>query len=626
MELEIIDWAIIIVFLALSLAIGLSFKNKASVSLADFFLGGRNLPWYVAGISMVATTFAADTPLAVSEMVADQGIAKNWVWWSFLAGGMLTTFFFAHLWRKANILTELEFISLRYTGKPARFLRIFKSVYLGIFMNSLIIGWVNLAFASILSHFFGVEQDMLWYVLFASMLFAAAYSTVSGLLGVAITDTIQFVIAIVGTMLLAFFVLDAPEVGGVMELKSALPQEYFQFYPSFEGEGNALYTISVGAFLGFILAQWWASWYPGSEPGGGGYIAQRIMSTRSQKDSQKATLLFQVLHYCLRPWPWIIVALAAVMLYDPHYADPSNPIIAQIEALLAQDVSFEQAIRELGLTQGSPNYLYAEYMYQPRVGYLRAMDSFLPTGMKGLLLVAFISAYLSTISTQLNMGASFIVNDFYIPLFGKEKSQKQLVKIGRIATLVLMVIGLAVTSQIQSISGVWEFILEAGAGLGAVLILRWYWWRVNAWSEIAAMLSPFVGYAIGHYILDDAMGEAFQNQNGAYWFTVVFSSAVWIVITYVTKPEPQQVLNAFYKRVEPQGWWSPIRMQLGVASNNQGMKWRFSAWFSAVFMAYGILFATGKIIFQEWNSAIFWSVIAVVSLVVLVKSMKQLKD
>lgn len=316
MILQFADWLIIAGFLLLSLFVGLHFRKQASKSLSDFFLGGRSLGWFVAGTSMVATTFAADTPLAVTELVGQNGISGNWLWWNFLLGGMLTTFFFARLWRKAGVLTEVELIELRYGGKPAALLRGFKSVYLGLFMNCLIIGWVNVALISILKVFFGVDDTTALWVVAAVMLLTAVYSSISGLLGVAFTDVIQFIIAMTGCIILAVLVVNSDQVGGIAGLKEKLPAWSLDFFPTIGDAGNATgvagaLTIGVGTFLAYTTVQWWASWYPGAEPGGGGYIAQRMMSAKDEKNAIFATLYFQIAHYCLRPWPWILVGLSA---------------------------------------------------------------------------------------------------------------------------------------------------------------------------------------------------------------------------------------------------------------------------------------------------------------------------
>jgi len=627
MELSILDWSIIIGFLIISLAIGISLKGKAEGSLANFFLGGRNLPWYIAGISMVATTFAADTPLAVSELVAQGGVSKNWLWWSFLAGGMLTTFFFSRYWRRANILTELELIDIRYSGKEARFLRGFKSIYLGIFMNSMVIAWVNLALNTLLITFFNIPESQVYYYTFGAMAIAVTYSSLSGLLGVAITDTVQFIIAMTGTVILSYLVLDAPEVGGMATLTEKLPEHYFEFFPSLDQGAVSnmhVFSLSIGAFLAFVGFQWWASWYPGAEPGGGGYIAQRMMAVKTEKDSLKATLFFQVAHYVLRPWPWIIVALAAITLYAPEYAIQDSDLVSHIYEMKSSGMSLEQVVATLPESASPETERAINYAYNQRLGYVYAMQDFLPNGLKGLLLVAFLAAYLSTISTQLNMGASFMVNDLYMPFMAKNKNV-DVIKVSRYATVILMFTGLMVTTQINSISGVWEFIMEAGAGLGAVLILRWYWWRINAWSEITGMVAPFIAYGFGKIVLDPMLGESFIINKGTFYFTVVFTTISWVLVTKFTKPVTNEKLAQFVKQIQPDGWWQPVYQQMKIDAPKSNMKLLFGLWASALLMTYSMLFAVGKWIFGQTQEAMVWTGIAAIGVVILSWLLKKMK-
>lgn len=575
MALHYIDWLIIAGFLIFSLLIGLYFRKRASKSLESFFLGDRKMPWLVAGISMVATTFAADTPLAVTELVGQNGISGNWIWWSFLAGGMLTTFFFAKLWRRAGVLTEIEFIELRYGGRPAAFLRGFKAIYLGLIMNVLIIGWVNLAMITIITEFFGFDTLTTYLVLAGAMLLAAFYTALSGIWGVAVTDVVQFCLAMAGTIILAVLVVQSPQVGGISGLKAALPASTFEFFPTIgkdRGATGETLAISAGAFLAYIGVQWWSSWYPGQEPGGGGYVAQRMMSTKTEKGAVYATLLFQIAHYCLRPWPWILVALSCLVLY-PHL-------------------------------EGS----------ELRIGYVRAMKDFLPTGLKGMLLAAFLAAYLSTISTQLNWGAGYLVNDFWKRFVSPDKGERSYVWVSQVATLLLMALGLGITFVITSISGVWQFVLECGAGLGLVLILRWYWWRINAWSEIVATAAPFLAYAVSHF----ALGMEFPN---SFFLTVGFTTVAWLLATYLTAPERTEVLKKFYKQVRPDGAW---KLPDGSGSRATGnLRVLLLCWLSAVAFTYGVLFLTGKIIFGEWTEALWWAGVVLVSGIILKHGLKQ---
>lgn len=577
MSLATIDWVLIVLYLVFSLGIALYFSKRAGKSLSEFFLGGRSLPWYIAGISMVATTFAADTPLAVTELVAQNGISANWLWWNMLIGGMLTTFFFARLWRRANILTEVEFITLRYSGAPARFLRHFKAVYLGLFMNVLVMGWVNLALVALLKEFFYLpESTAIWYT-GAAMVLVALYSSIGGFMSVAITDMFQFVIAMAGSIVLAILVLNSEQIGGIEGLKEQLGPDsgVWNFFPEIGSltESAGTLGITVGAFVAFIGFQWWASWYPGAEPGGGGYVAQRMMSARSERDSVFATLFFQIAHYCLRPWPWIIVALCTIVLY------PDLPEGAE------------------------------------RLGYVNAMRDFLPDGLRGLLLVAFLAAYMSTISTQLNWGASYLVNDLIRPLSRRKEGQENHARdvlYSRLVTVILMLVAFGLTWKLESISGVWAFMIECGAGLGMVLILRWFWWRINVWSEIVATVAPFVIYGFLKLVLplmvekDAAILESIGSFPGSYFVTIGFTTLAWLAATYLTPPEDAARLDAFYTRVRPGGWWAPVTARLGIRDLRSRTLPLVGAWLSAVVMTYSALFAMGKLIFGDYGDAGIW--------------------
>ncbi len=625
MELSVLDIGIIISFLLLSLGIGIYFKNKASNSLSDFFLGGRNLPWFIAGISMVATTFAADTPLAVSEMVGEQGIAKNWLWWSFLTGGMLTTFFFAKLWRRAGVLTELEIIELRYSGKAGKYLRMFKSVYLGVVMNAMIIAWVNLAFNTLLIQFFNIDPNWVYAFTGATMLIAVSYTSLSGLLGVAITDTVQFIIAMTGTIVLAILVLNAPEIGGISGIKRELPASTLSFFPALNMTSSGtdiaqLFSLSIGAFLSFVAIQWWASWYPGAEPGGGGYIAQRMMSCKTERGALSASLFFQIAHYCIRPWPWIIVGLAAIVLYHPDHAQLPEAVKQSMELVTDGTYSYEEA-KEFIVGYGSDESITrsVDYFYNKRLGYVYAMMDYLPSGLRGLLLVAFLAAYLSTISTQLNWGASYIVNDLLLPLKAiNANNNKQLVSASRWSTIALMLIGLAATTQVTSISGVWEFVMQCGAGLGLVLILRWYWWRINAWSEIAATVAPFIGVAINYYLLIPYFDSWYETQRLDYMFVVAFTTLVWVAVTFLTPQTKNEILNKFCQRIKPRGFWGKYATQ-----PKGSMRTSIIGFVSAVAFAHSILFAMGYLIFDDKVGLATTSAVALISAPFLFYALKR---
>lgn len=619
---------------------GLWATKKSGKDLSSYFLGGRNLPWWMAGISMVATTFAADTPLAVTELVAANGISGNWLWWNLLAGGMLTTFFFANLWRRSGVLTEVELIQLRYGGKPAKFLRPFKAVYLGLVMNVLIIGWVNLAMVTILSGFFGIPESTALLYTALTMLAVTVYSAFSGLMGVVITDNIQFIIAMTGSIALAYFVLDSPEIDGIAGLKAQLPESAFSFFPEINNSDSDVLSITAGAFFAFFGMMWWASWYPGAEPGGGGYIAQRMMSTKDEKSAVYSTLFFQIAHYCIRPWPWIIVGLSAIVLFNvPNKLDADlaeswssleheGPLAKWV--LEEEDTPAEFNAEVENLRAGITNQLIAnndlelaqslKYQADTRFGYIYALRNHVPSGWMGVLLVGFFAAYMSTISTQLNWGASYLINDAY-NLQGENKdpkSDKHLVLASRITVLLLAITGMIVSLFIESISGVWQFIMECGAGLGLVLILRWFWWRINAWSEITATVAPFVGYALAHYVFESEFPESF-------FFTVSFTTVAWLVATFLTAPESHEVLSKFYMRITPDGAWKPVSKELNLSeSRKPAQLWRLAiCWILAVIMTYSILFAMGKLIFMDWTNALTYGSVALVSGVLLQNQLKK---
>jgi len=564
-----IDWIIIVVYFILSAAIGIYFAKRAGGSVKEFFLSGRNLPWWLAGTSMVATTFAADTPLAVTELVAKNGIAGNWLWWNFVFGGILTVFFFARLWRRAGIMTDVEFVELRYSGSPAAFLRGFRSVYLGIFMNCIIMGWVNLAMAAILEGMFGVTRDqVMWYV-GAALVITAVYSALSGLWGVTVTDAFQFFLAMAGCIALAIIVLDLPEIGGIAGLKEKLPEWTMQFTPSIgSGEissaGGAL-ALTISAFLAFVGVQWWASWYPGAEPGGGGYIAQRMMSSKDEKHSLFATLWFTVAHYCVRPWPWIIVGLATLVLY-PDLGDADK-----------------------------------------KMGFVYAMRDHLPAGLKGVLVAAFFAAYMSTVATQLNWGSSYIINDLYKRFIKPQSTEKNLVFVSRLTTIAIMVISLVITGFLDTISGAWTFIIEAGAGLGLVLILRWFWWRVNAWSEITAMITPLLVYGY----ISTQTSLRFPD---SLFVIVAVTTISWLVITFLTPPTTTATLHTFYRRVHPGGiGWKRVQSQLPDVHGDAGYGYLFMCWLLGIVMVYSFLFGVGKMLLGNFAIGTGWLIAGIVS-------------
>ena len=570
-----IDYLIIILYFIFSFSIAIIYSKRAGKDTGEFFLSGRNLPWYLAGLSMVATTFAADTPLAVTELVAKNGVSGNWLWWNFVFGGLLTVFFFAKLWRRAGIMTEVEFAEIRYSGKPARLLRGFRALYLGLFMNVIIMGWVNKAMVSVLVGIFNLPEESVFIYVLIAMTIVAVYSALSGLWGVVITDAVQFVIAMTGCIILAIYVVNSPQVGGISGMKNQLPEFVFDFFPQIASEGTSfgnVLALTPMMFLAYIGIQWWASWYPGAEPGGGGYVAQRMMSAKNEKHSLLATFFFQIAHYALRPWPWILVGLGALIIYP-----------------------------EISSTN-------------PKMGYIFAIRDFLPAGLKGLLIAAFFAAYMSTIATQLNWGTSYIINDFYRRFLIRNKNEKHYVLISRFATILLMIVSVIVTLFIDKISGAWQFIIECGAGLGLVLILRWYWWRINAWSEISAMFTPFILLPIVKMLQIEFPISLF--------YLVAGTTLVWLVVTFLTKPTDEKVLIEFYKKVHPGGkLWKRISSKVPEIKETSNFKVMFFNWFLGIVLVYTSLFGIGSLILAEYTNALFYIVIALVSIIIILRNL-----
>ena len=595
MALAPLDWLIVGGYLAFSFGLALYFYRRAGRDTGEFFLSGRNLPWWIAGTSMVATTFAADTPLAVAELVANEGIAGNWLWWYAALGAMGTVFFFARLWRRSGVLTDVEFVELRYDGRAAAALRGIKAVYFGLFMNGIIIGWVTLAMETVvrvlfpgLTLFGRPSFDLLGFEIGAAMavvglliLVVAAYSLLSGLWGIAVTDVFQFVMAMVGSVALAFFALDLPQVGGISGLVEQLPASTFRFLPEVGGgalESAGVLTLSAAAFAAYVGVQWWASWYPGQEPGGGGYIAQRMLSARSERDSLLATLWFAIAHYCLRPWPWIIVALVALVLY-PGLEDP-------------------------------------------REGYVLVMRETLPPGLLGLLFAAFLAAFMSTISTQLNWGTSYLVNDLYRRFAVRDRSERHYVAASRWITFALAVSGFLVATGLDSISGAWGLVLSASAGLGLVLILRWYWWRVNAWSELAATVTPLVlvGFQLAGVSVPFLTAEFPTNLFGI----TAITTTVWLTMTFATRPTDAAVLDAFFQRIRPGGpGWRPVAARNADVTPDAGLARLGVYWLVGSAVVYLALFGTGHVILGRTATGLGLLFIAALALVWLLRDLDQ---
>ena len=586
MTLSAIDWAIVVGYFVLTIVVGLLFTKKGGENLSEYFLSGRSVPWWLAGFSMVATTFAADTPLVVTGMVAARGVAGNWLWWNMVMSGMLTVFFFARLWRRANVMTDVEFAEVRYSGRPAQFLRGFRAIYLAIPINLIILGWVTRAMIKVLTISLGVSPYVAVGICFVITL---AYSTAAGLRAVLWTDLLQFLIMMTAVILLAFYVVDA--VGGMGALKAGVIQHFgsetaaIGVLPVSVGpDGFTAYAWMPLLTLGvFLSVQWWAAWYPGAEPGGGGYIAQRIFSAKTERDGVLATLFFQVAHYALRPWPWIITGLATVLLY-PNAADKEAT-------------------------------------------YVQAFVDHLPSPWKGLMLAGFAAAYMSTVATHLNWGASYLVNDVYKRFYRPEASDSHLVTVSRVATVFIFLASILVTSQLSSVEQAWKFLLALGAGTGLVLILRWYWWRINAWSEISAMIASLVVSLIAFRTIPQRFAEGDPRADSTIMLvTVVISTIVWLAVTFATRPEPDDKLMTFYRRVRPGGaGWRRIATQAGFGAEGiEGGYLPWTNWIAGIIAVYASLFGIGKLIFGETLNGLVMLAIAAAAFFWISRSFREM--
>ncbi|HLM24187.1 MAG TPA: sodium:solute symporter family protein [Pyrinomonadaceae bacterium] len=582
MNLSLLDWTVIGAYFLFNLGIGIYYARRASGSTSEFFLSGRNVPWWLAGTSMVATTFAADTPLAVTGFVAKNGISGNWLWWNFVMSGMLTVFLYARLWRRAGVMTDIEFAELRYSGKPAAFLRGFRALYLGLPINCIILGWVNLAMVKILEITLQVSKEGAIKIVIGMLIFTAFYTTISGLWGVLVTDLFQFALKMGMVIVLAVLAVNA--VGGIDAMKAKITAmdggsgARFAFFPEFDSAWMPAITLFV--YLGVI---WWSTWYPGAEPGGGGYVAQRIFSAKNERHGLLATLWFNVAHYALRPWPWILTALASLILY-PNLADKESGYI---------------------MTLMDPNVF--------------------PTYLRGFMLAAFAAAYMSTIGTQLNWGASYVINDFYRRFIKREASEKHYVVASQVVTVLLMIASLTVTFYMESIGGAWKLLLVTGAGTGTVLLLRWYWWRINAWSEVSAMITAAVVSIFLQLILKC---NSDQPRDFAYIMlvTVGITSLVWIIVTMMTQAEPREKLIAFYRRVRPEGpGWNGIAAEAGLSeSHAQGrLSLQVANWILGCALIYGSLFGIGKLIFKEWVAGALYLAIAIAAGVLISRNLSR---
>jgi Na+/proline symporter len=575
MQLSGLDIAVIVAFFAVNLGIGLWFARGSGKSVGEYFVSGGKAPWWLTGVSMVATTFAVDTPLAVTGFVAQNGIAGNWLWWNMAASGILTVFFFAALWRRSGVLTDVEFIELRYGGKAATALRGVRAVYQGVLVNTIIMGWVNLAMVKILSLTLHVPTQLALYV---CLVLTALYVTIGGFWSVLVTDFLQFIVKM--TMAIVLAVAAVAAVGGIGALKAGLAAVDAQHHAS--GAGSILAFVPSGdaswmpltTFLVFVGVSWWASSYPGAEPGGGSYIAQRIFASRSEKDAVFATLFFNVAHYALRPWPWILVALAALVLYPHGVAGPDGKI-------------------------------------DPELGYVQTLVDHLPVALRGLMMAGFLAAYMSTIGTQLNLGASYLTNDLYRRFVRREADERHYVVVSRWMTVLALILAAIVTQFMSSVGEAWKYMLTLTAGVGLVMILRWYWWRINAWSEISALAaSALIGtwcYLSGVVAGDDPNATAKR-----LLITVVATTFVWVVVTFVTKPEREETLLRFYARVRPGGaGWAPIAARIpGGSEDRLGIA--LLDWIAGLGLVYGTLFGIGAFVLGDVRHGLAWCALALI--------------
>ncbi len=616
MPLTWIDWLVIVGYLLVNMVIGMYYRRRASGSTEEFFLSGREISWWLAGTSMVATTFAADTPLLVTGIVATQGIAGNWIWWSMCLSGMLTVFFFARYWRRAEVLTDVELAEVRYSGKPASFLRGFKAVYLGLIMNCIILGWVTNAMVSIISVLLGPaiaegrvlqiaigghnffqyafgppEHTALFICVFILVPFTGIYTSLGGLWGVLVTDLFQFVLKMVMVVVLAWVAV--VKIGGMAALKLQLSNvshgaqqggtsvsDPLAFLPNMHQgwASDSLWTLPLLTFATYLAVQWWSAWYPGAEPGGGGYVAQRMFSAKNEKHSLGATLWFNIAHYAVRPWPWIITGLVAVAVYSPHGGlHPS-----------------------------------AAFGANPQQGYVMVLRDYLPPALRGFMVAAFLAAYMSTLGTQLNWGVSYLVSDFYRRFLMPQKTERHYVRVGQIFTIVLVLVSGYVAGQLTSIRQGWQIVLNLGMGTGAVYILRWYWWRINAWSEIVAMsVAAAITLALSwvHFAGNDSV--VFTK---TALITAMGTTVSWVLATFLTRPEPEKTLVEFYRRVHPAVYgWRRVAEKvpelppvLDLAAN--GVDWVLGCVF-----VYAALFGVGKMIFGEPQVGLPLLLIAAVS-------------
>ncbi len=565
MQLAPIDWAVIVVYGVVALAVGVVFARRAGRDMQEFFLSGRRLLWWLLGTSMVATTFSTDTPNLVTDMVRTGGVSQNWLWWAFLVTGMCTVFFYAKLWRRSGALTDMGFYELRYSGRPATVLRGFRALYLGVFFNVMIMATVTLAAIKIAGVLLGLGK---YPTVLICGTVTVIYSATAGLWGVVVTDLLLFVISLAGSIAAAYYALQLPEVGGLAGLI---------VHPAVSGKLALLPDLSDWTAVSTVLVvplavQWWSTWYPGSEPGGGGYVAQRMLAARTETDAMRATLWFNVAHYALRPWPWVIVALCSLIVYP------------DLDAIVARFPNLD------------PSLVRDDLAYP-------AMLVVVPHGLLGLVVASLAAAYMSTISTHLNWGASYIVDDVYRRFMAPDRSDRHYVAVARASTVLLIVLAALVSLWLENALQAFQILLQIGAGTGLIFLLRWFWWRISAWSEIAAMIVSFL-VAVYFQFGQDALGLAPLHPSSMLLVGVGVTTAGWLAVTLVTPPTDPTTLQRFYDRIRPlgPGWRAAVRTR--PADGRESLSAAFLCWFLGCVVVYAALFATGAFLYGQLPSAV----------------------
>ncbi len=596
MQLTTLDYSIIFIFFAITLSVGFIVSKKSGKNTDEYFLSGRNMPWWLLGFSMVATTFAADTPLFVADVVRQNGVSGNWVWWTFLLTGMLTVFVYARLWRRSNVKTDLEFYELRYNGKPAEFLRGFRAVYLGFVFNVLVMSAVMLAAIKIGGIMLGLEA---WEIVIYAGIITVIFSAIGGFRGVVYTDFILFIVAMIGAIAAAYFAVNLPEVGGLKQLLSNEEvQSRIAFLPNFDDKELLMSLLIIP-----LAVQWWSAWYPGAEPGGGGYIAQRMLAAKDEKNAIGATFFFNIMHYAIRPWPWILVALASIVVFPNleslHQAFPNIPMDK-----IGHDLAYP------------------------------AMLNYLPAGLIGLVIASLIAAFMSTISTHLNWGASYIVNDFYKRFLNPDASEKEQVLVAKLSTVLLMVLSSLLALSFSNALQIFDTIIAFGAGTGLIFILRWFWWRINAWSEITAMVVSGIVSILLNMYQNDLFGDGNMFPAWSKFpMIVLITTIIWVLVTLFTKPEEQETLEKFYKKIQPAsyGWKSVIEKARQKGENlsnpliDTGLTYGILAMLIGTILVYAILFGIGNMIYAKISYAILLFIVALACSFILVRIWPKVK-